>query len=348
MEHRISDSNNQGATVAVFKYPDGWQAQSQVIWNYQATSNPVQVYAATFNPKGQESLEFFPTESFYWLQPNYGFNTIGQQQRGLTFFPPVSAEEVMTRWLIPKYRSQTQNLRIVAVQPINNLAQTLRAFELQNVATQGVMAKIQYSEQGQVFEEEFYACRYEFPPTYGQSTQQNWGMARVFSFRARLGQLEQIKQTFWHIATSIYYNPQWQEFLHQVCARLNGQHQAHIQAGYDKLRSEQQFQQQLLGYYQSQRDQQNASVARSIDQQNKINGQRSNSNYTAQDARGDALMGRTAYEDPNSAHGNYHYDHGHHEVVWTDGQGNYIPTNDVNYDPNINSNQTWYRAQKAR
>ncbi len=348
MQYHITDPFHQGMIVAAFDHPPAWQPQSNVLWNFQNTSHPVVVYAAAFDPKSRASFEFLPAEPCYWLEPNYGFQAIGEQRLGLTLLPPTSADELLTRWVIPKYRGNRHNLRLVGVQPLLNLAQLLNAVELQSMATEGVSARIEYVENACTFEEEFYACRYQFPPAYGAVTQQNWGLVRVFCCRAAFGQLDAMRQTFWNIATSLFYNPQWQELFQQISQQLHGQVVNNIQAGYDKLRTEAQFQQQLTTYYQAQRDRQNANVAWGIEQQQQKNAEHSSRRYSAQDAVGDAaFMDRTAYADPNSQTGNYHYDHGFHEWVWTDQQGTFIPTNDPNYDPNLGSDRTWILAKKA-
>jgi hypothetical protein len=171
---------------------------------------------------------------------------------------------------------------------------------------------------------------------------------RVFAFRTFQGQLDAMRQTFWEIASSLFYNPQWQELFNQVAQQLHGQFIGQIQGGYDKLRAEANFQQQLTAYYQATRDRQNASVAHSIAQQQAQNALRTSSSYSAQEALGDAaLLNRTAYHDPNSQQGNYHYDYGNHDWVWTDGQGNFFYTNNPNEDPNLGSNRTWSLAKKA-
>jgi hypothetical protein len=349
MQYTITDPVHQEMIVAAFEHPPTWRRQSHVVWNFQNTSQPVVIYGATWNPNGVEAFEFLPVEGCYWLEPNYGFQAVGQQRFGLTLLPPMPAAEMMTQWLIPKYRNNRLNLRLVGVQPIPNLAQMLNAVELQNMQTEGVAARVEYLENGYRFEEEFYACRYQFPPAYGAVTQHNWGLVRVFCFRTAHGQLDNQRQRFWNIATSLFHNPQWQELFHQITQQLHGQFVGQIQAGYDKLRSEAHFQQQLTAYYQGQRDQQNATIAQGIERQKDANAARSSGGYTAQDAWGDgALLNRTAYEDPNSQHGNYHYDYGHHDWVWTDGQGNFVPTNDPNYDPNLGSDRSWTLAKKAR
>lgn len=349
MQHNILDPTHQGMIVGAFEHPPEWRAQSNVVWNFQNTSHPVVVYAAAFNPGGTESFEFLPVEACCWLEPHYGFDPVGSQKFGLTLLPPRSSVETLTQWLIPKYRGNRGNLRLVDARVIPDLARMLQATELQSIPNEGVSAKIEYQEHQTVFEEEFYACRYQFPPNYGQITQQNWGLTRVFCFRAERGKLDAAKPTFWRIAGSLYNNPQWQDLFQQVTRRLNGQFEQAIQAGYDKLRSEAQFQQQLTTYYQQQRDQQNANLAWGIERQHQQNIDRSAGGYSAQDGWSDAaLMGRTAYEDPQSREGNFHYESGNYQYVWTDGQGGWQPTNDPNFDPNIGSNASWTLAKKIR
>lgn len=349
MHYQITDPMYQQMIVAAFDHPPSWQAQSNVVWNYQNSSQPALVYAATYNPQGPEAVEFLPVESCYWLEPNYGMQPVGSQRFGLTLLPPMAAAEMMTRWLIPKYRSNRQGLQILTVQPIPQLAQLINAVELQTLPTEGVGARISYHENGYPFDEEFYACRYQFPPHYGATVQHNWGLVRVFAFRTLQGQLDQQRQTFWQIASSLFYNPQWQELFTQVTQQLHGQFVGQIQAGYDKLRAEANFQQQLTAYYQSTRDHQNAAIDQSIAAQQRQNAARSHSGYSAQDAYGDAAFAnRTAYEDPNSQAGNYHYDTGNHDWVWTDGQGNFYGTNNPNEDPNRGSDRSWTLAKKVR
>jgi hypothetical protein len=349
VQHQIVDAQHQGLVVGTFEHPDAWRARSQVVWNFQNVSHPVAVSAATFNPGGVDAIEFLPTEACCWIEPNMG-QAIGQQRYGLTLLPPAPAVEVMTRWLIPKYRGKRAGGRVVGAQPIPDLAQRFNAAELQSVPTEGIVVRVEYIEntRNTAIEEEFYACRYQFQPVPGAVTQINWGLARVMCVRAERGRLDAAKDTFWRTATSLRLNPQWQALFNQIAQQLHGQFQQVIQAGYDKLQGEQQLQSQMSAYYQQQRDQQSANVAWSVQRQQQMNADRAGG-YTAQDAWGDtALSDRTAYEDPNSQAGNYHYEHGQHQWVWTDGQGGWIPTNDPNFDPNVGSSHTWTLAKKVR
>lgn len=66
----VFDSQHQ-LEACRFEVPIGWQATGRVDWNYQNTSHAVHIYAATYNPDGLDSIEFYPVESFFWLEPSY-------------------------------------------------------------------------------------------------------------------------------------------------------------------------------------------------------------------------------------------------------------------------------------
>ena len=347
-QHMIIDQQHQRIIVAAFEHPHDWQARSQVIWNFQHTSLPVAVYAATFNPNGTESLEFLPVEAYYWLEPNYGFDVVGQNKFGLTCMPPMPATDAMTRNVIPKYRGDRRNLRVVGVQQIPNLPQIINASDLQQAPTESVAVRIEYEENGRVFEEEFYGVKTLNQAPGAGSVQINWGFARVFCFRAEKGQLDRGRNLFLRIVRSARPNPQWRQLFDQIAQQLNGQFGQRIQDGYAKLQAEAQFSQQLSAYYQEQRDRQQRDIAWKIDQQKRQQEQSPHGTYTPQDAWGDALMGRTAIHDPNNQYGNYHYETGHPEYVWTDNQGSFQSTDDPNYDPNINSDRNWVLAKKVK
>ena len=227
-----------------------------------------------------------------------------------------------------------------------NLPQILGDPDLQRLPSESVVVRFEYQENGRAFEEEFCGIKTQNQAQGGTSVQINWGFARLFSFRAEKGKLDAQRNLFWQIARSVQNNPQWQQLFNQTVQQLNGQFNQHIQGVYAKLQGEAQYQQQLTSYYQQQRDQQNANINWGIERQNQINAERSHTGYSAQDAWGDALMNRTAYQDPQSAEGNYHYVEGNPQYVWTDGQDRWEASDDPLYDPNIGSNRNWTLAKK--
>lgn len=343
MLYQIIDHQHQNLAVAAFQHPNGWQAHSQVVWNYSNTSQPVSIYAGTFNPQSGESFEFFPIEACYWLEPNYGTETTGQQKYGLVCMPPMTAPDALVKLAIPKYRGNRQNLRLLSVQPVPNLAQTVNADEVLNIPHEGVMAHIEYVENGRIFEEEFFGCGYWLPPN---GSQRNWGLARLFCFRAERGQLDAMRQTFWQIACSMRNNGQWQQLFQQITQQLNAQHGQVIQAGYEKLQSEARFQQQLNSYNEEVHDRRNRDVAWKIDM-DKRQQQPLDATLTAQERWQNELGDGTAYHDPNSSYGNHYIHYGHHRDVWMNEHGEVIGSDDPSLDPNVGSTQTWKRLNEA-
>lgn len=346
--HTILDEPHQRMIVATFEYPQDWTAFSQVFWNFKDVGFPMKTHAAVFNPNGTEAFEFLPIEAFFWVTPNFMYSP-GQSSNGQICMPPMRALDALLQYTIPKYRGDRQNLHIIHAEVVPNLAQTLNATEVLNAQNEGVRARIGYVENGQMFEEEFYACGYWLPPNGAQT---NWGLARLSCFRAAPGQLDAARQTFWHILTSLQNNPEWGRLSMQVCEQLmSGFRQFHddVRA---RIQAETKWGEQMAAYRQGQRDQQQqrldglfAADERKRQQQQEAYG----SQGIAED-RGDLLRGRTAYHDPNSEYGNPYHDYGHHQQVWTDGKGGWIPSNNASYDPNsdpdVSSNGHWTLAKK--
>jgi hypothetical protein len=93
--------------------------------------------------------------------------------------------------------------------------------------------------------------------------------------------------------------------------------------------------------------QRNEALAASLEKERRQREEdaRERDRYTVRDASGDALMGRTPYDDPNSP-GVYHYEQGSPGYVWTDGLGNFHSTDDPLEDPNHHLNGHWVPARK--
>jgi hypothetical protein len=334
--HRIIDELHQGMIVSTFEHPKEWLAHSQVVWNFEDTGYPLMAYASTFNPNGTEAFELLPVEACFWVQPNYMY-TSGQRYRGLTCLPPMSGLDALVQFAIPKYRGNRQNLRLVYAQPVPNLAQMLGADELRNVQHEGVMARIEYGENGRLLEEEFYACVMWHPPN-GQQT--NWGLTRLFCFRAARGQLDMARQQFWRIATSVRNNPQWGQVFDQIIRDLNAQVMAFLDGVKAKLAAEIDYGRKLTEYRAWQAD---------------LSQQQFNSRWASNERRneqvGDILLGRQRFDDPSNVYGNPHFNYGHQQYAWTNGRGEWIHKDKASYNPNSDPNTLsrgpWYWVEQS-
>ncbi|HEX8288616.1 MAG TPA: hypothetical protein VF556_11495 [Pyrinomonadaceae bacterium] len=347
VQHRIVDRQHRGIIAAVISHPQEWRAESRIDWNFQDTSLPVKIYAAAFNPNGAESLEFLPVEAFYWLEPNYGFDAVGQYKGGMTCMPPMDAANAMVRNVIHKYRGNRQNLQIIGVNQIPNLPQILNVAELMQTPSESVVVRIEYDENGRRFEEEFYGVKTQNQASSGSIVQINWGFARLFCCRAEKGNLDGQRNIFFQIAGSVRNNPQWQELYQRILQQLSNQFQQHVQGVYAKLQSEAQFKQQLSAYNQQVRDNQNADISRKIEMDRRRREEPSQPGLTPQERWRNELGGATAYFDPDSSEGNYYYHYGHEQNVWMNERREVFGTDNPCDDPNVGSTYTWKRLKEA-
>jgi hypothetical protein len=344
-QHRIVDPQNGGVVVSSFAHPSGWQAHSQVVWNPEHTNLPALVMATAFNPDGMESFEFLPTQVFYWIDGDLTGVPIGQNAHGLVRMSPRSAPDALANLVIPHFRGDRQNLRVNGVQPMQSLGQIFNDPPPQQ--GESLMARVEYEERGQAIEEEFYGV-YEWVPVMPGTV--NWGFGRLFCFRAARGQLDAMRQTFWQIAGSLQPNPQWKQIYDQVVQKLMAGHAVKIKATYDRFDQERQIGLRNIHYNDQLIEQRNAQVNASIERTQQQIHARSQYQYTRQVAFGDGLLGRTAYEDPNSDFGNLHYEYGHPEHVWRNDRNEWLPTNDASYNPNQDQNQNgnWVKIEPLK
>ena len=363
VQHNVVDQQHQGIVAYTFQHPAGWPAESRVIWNYQYLFVPLMTFGRVLNPNALEMFEFLPSEQFTWTEPNYGFYQPGQNQGGIVHMPPMSGIDALVRLIIPKYRGNCQELRIVGANPVPNLVQMINATEIKQINLyQGAMAKIEYVEQGRAIEEEFYCCHFQFPPLPGAgAVVHSWGLTRLFRFCAERGRLDASKETFWRIAASVRFNPQWQQLCTQVMEQLAGQARQNtqagwdaIQAGWDRLNAAGQQSRQFIADSQAYIDRQEQRLQTDWHLQPLSTPSPSANNpsanqsgeYTSHEAFVEVIREEESIYNPNAPHNEKVS--GYHNHIWTDELGNVQATNDPNYDPNSNSNQNWTVARKKR
>jgi len=339
--HQVIDRQHQGLVASVFEYPAGWQARSDIAWNFQNVSFPMLSYAQVRHPQGVERLEFWPTEAFCWIEPSaYGFYQQGQNVLGQTVMPPMSAADAMTRWVVPRWRGNSHGLRIVGVSLIPQLAQILNA-DLKGLPGEGAGVRIEYAEQGTLLEEEFYGIQVaQNVPYYGPMgamTQINWFLTRVFSFRAEKGQVDSRREMFWRIARSVKLNPQWERLYAQIMQQLQAQFDQYIAMGYSQIQAAGQMSRAISAN--------NDAWLNAFEQQRQAAWHSSHSSSgsssesrSPNEAFSEYIRGVETYDDPYYGESQQDYNYQYH---WTDGFGNYQHSNDPFFNPNLDSNQNW-------
>lgn len=220
--HQIVDPQH-GVAAITFECPPTWQAQSHLQWNLQHDRNPLQVFARAFDPMGPAMVEFFPTARFYWIEPYSGTGQQGEEAGGAILMRPLSAEDGLTRLVIPRFRGHS--IRVMNVRSVPDLAATLNYTVASDTRIEGSCATIEYVESGRAIEEEFYALKVAGPeiPTddaAGASVRSNWSFERLFSFRADRGQMAEVRAITWPIVHSFRANPAWEQIYNRVLQKM--------------------------------------------------------------------------------------------------------------------------------
>jgi hypothetical protein len=336
--HQVLDRVHHGVVAYVFEHPVGWQARSDVQWNFQHVSFPLLTYAQAFNPAGAEVFSVLPLESFCFLQPDYGMYPHGSNLLGQTYLPPMPAVDALARYVAPKHRGRREGFTIRGAGPVPGLAQEL-AVNLHGMNAEGAVVRVAYREHGHALEEDFYGV-YDIQqvPYYGPqglTMQINWGFLRLFAYRAEQGQLDTQRDVFWRIARSLRLNPQWEQLYAQVMQQLSAQFNQYIQAGYDQIAAAGQLSRSIsaandawLQTFEQQRQAAAFSSAAS----------RSSSDRSPTEGFSEYIRGVETMDDPYWGESQQDYNYRYH---WTDGFGNYQHSNDAFFNPNIGSSQNW-------
>jgi hypothetical protein len=340
IQYNIIDEQHGGLVVSTFAHPGEWRATGRVVWNVQHTNVPALVNAIAFNPQGVESFELLPMQAFFWLEGDYGTVPIGQNGHGLVRMPLHSAPDAMVHLIIPHFRGDRQNLRVTGVQPVRNLWQVCN--DPPPPQGEGVMARVEYEERGRFIEEEFYGV-YSWNQSQGGAL--NWGFGRLFCFRAVRGQLDALRATFWQIVGSLRVNPQWLQLYDQTAQQLMAGFNVNNSNTLNRIFGESAMGRQNIAYNDWLLDQRNNQVAASVARQSQINHERSQYDYTPQDALNNAIFDRTAFEDPNSAAGNFHYESGNPRHVYRNDRGEWYRTDDPMDNPNQHRDGNWVEVK---
>lgn len=338
MLHQVIDRQHNGVVASVFEYPATWQARSDVIWNFQNYNFPLTTFAQVFNPAGTEALESLPAELYSWVNEGLGVYIPGQDYYGTPFLMPMSAADALTRWVIPKYRGNRPGLRIVGSAPVPQLPQKLN-MNPGGVQTEDVCVKVEYTENGRLFEEEFYGMKFSQDVPYygpqGMTIQTNWGFARLFTFRAEKGALDAARETLWRIAGSVKVNPRWEQIYAQVMQQIKMMFDQQLQAGYANIQS--------AAEMSNASSANNDAMLASFEQQRQAAQQSSHarndaSDRSSSDAFDDYIRGVETVNDPYYGQSQQDANYQYH---WTDGFGKYQSSNDPFFNPNTGSTQNW-------
>lgn len=323
-------NDSQGTGIEAFRFlmPSDWQFDGGIQWILDNPAMPAVTRMKVYDPKGTAVFEVFPNECYFWTTNTQllGMFPPGSKYFGSVVKAPIDARHALRQVIIPGYRSGMQNVTVIKDENLPELPAALGAAQQQGSAgPTGAKIRISYVENGRNMEEEFYAMvdPITFPVQGMFQTNYNtiWFIDYIFSCRAEKGKLDAYTSEFQTITSSFKVNPKWYAKYSNVIVYM-------AQQQISQIRSIGEFSRMLS----------QMSDQMSDDQMRQFE-QRSNVYDDVSQKFSDTMLGIDRYYDPHQGR-EVELPSGY-ENAWSNNNGEYIVTDDPNFNPNVGSNLHW-------
>jgi hypothetical protein len=289
-----------------------------------------------FNPKGREEFEVFPNHCFFWTNNTQllGMFPPGSRYFGSEVRQPVTAQQALRNIILDEERGDFQNVKILKDEDVPALPQALGAGKQAQGAgssgATGAKLRISYIEDGIAMEEEFYAVVewFSFPVQGMFSTSYNtiWYIDYIFSFKGEQGKLENYTKIFETITSSFKLNPHWYAKYSNVIEYMAQQQITQIRSIGEMSRMLSQVSDQMSAEKMAQFESRG-------DVYDKVSQQFS-----------DNTLGIDRYFDPHEGR-EVELPSGYNHA-WSNNNGEYIVTDNPNFNPNVGSNLHWESLER--
>ena len=323
-------TDTQGTGLELFRVllPVGWQFQGGCNWLLDNPGMPATVAFRVQNPHGAEAFEVFPNMNFIWNSSPMarGMQPTGSRHFGAEVRPVMGIQEALHNLFLPRFRSGVQNLRMLNQELLPDLPRLARSeAPLVGGSAEGGKVRIRFDWQGHSFEEEIYGVvevfRAPIASMFGTAEIFIWFLDFMFSFRAAADHLDEAGKLFFVMISSFRLNPHWYaayKGIVQSLAQMQIQRIHHIgQIGQIYAQTGREIREQnLRDWYAHQEVYDRLATEKSRQ-----------------------IRGVDAFYDPHkqeevelpSGYGN----------AWANNLGEYILTEDPNFNPNQYSNLHW-------
>lgn len=328
--------DREGMGIEAFRMliPVEWKFTGGINWMLDNPGMPATAHFRVSAPDGSGEFEVFPNQPFFWTnnQMLLTMFPIGARYFGNEVYPPVGPLQALEEIVIPRFRGNRQDLRIVSRENLPGLASDLGAGVNQlgvESYAEGGKIRVLYTERGVPIEEDIYAVveSISFPiqTIHGLAVNTNWYVDYIFSFKAPKGELDSQSKIFQTIARSFKLNPRWFSKYNQLVEYL-------IQAQIRQIRN--------IGEL-------SRIIASTSDEISSISMQAYNNRQKVNDRIADNfsryIRGVDSYYNPiedKTVELPAGYDN-----AWTNSLGEYILSDEIGYNPNIESNLNWKKIQ---
>jgi DNA-directed RNA polymerase subunit RPC12/RpoP len=341
--YKVFDSVTQMEALH-FMVPIGWIVRGGLFWVPQCAGYPARCALRAFNPNGLEAYEVFPPFLFGWSNhPVVRMSVpIGGNFYGVEFRPPMALEPAVREFVLAPYRN-VPGLEIVRVAPRPDLPRRFPEFNVQpppqiRLNYEGIQFRLRYQVNGQPVEENLFAVgeylQMPAPPPMG-GEQLYWSLKCVHSMQAAPDKLDALDSLYETMAFSAQANPAFGQRVQQITQQLSQQQiqsiHAATQRGLEMGRMYSEQHDALWNQYQ-----QHAKAEDEI-----WNGYRQRDAMwdRVQDDRVHNMRNTEEYYDPYK--GRNEELSSNYNQVWSSPTGEYILTDDLNFDPNTTGTGDW-------
>lgn len=336
----VSCIDQQGIGVEAFRMliPADWRFEGGVHWLMNNPGMPAVIACRAYNPQGVEAFEIFPNISCYWT--NNPMVTMmfpmGSLYFGNEVRPPMPALQALQQLVVPRYRGKMPGLQIVQQEHLPDLPKALRANAPPTPGpipqADGARLRLRYRQDGQEVDEDLFGVveltRVAMPMLFGAQEHIYWMANYLFSFRAKADSLDRLADQFQAIVRSFRLNPQWYGRYLQVSQFLIQNQIQQIQHIGQLSRIISQTSDQISDMIMDSYYQRQATMDRLAEQ-------------FSQAIRGVNEYYNPFEDRPVELPGGYNY-------AWANALGEYILTDDPNFNPNLGSNLTWQQMEQKR
>lgn len=311
--------------------PQGWEVKGGVEWVPTRAAAPTNLGLQLLSPDGVTAIEGFPTQYFTWT-PNPMMMVA--TPRGSLYFgnevqQPVPARDAMRAYFLPRVR-RFPDLAILSESPALDLLQVVLKNPPQ--PTQGAQysndslrVRVQYTLNQQLVAEEFFGVaeytRVGMPVMFGVMESVFWSLGYLSSYRTNAQQIDEFIDLYRAVVSSVKVNPAWAAFVQQISSGLvNNTIRGINQIG------------ELSRQISRNNDQIREMTMRGWQERSAV--------YDRINERFDEhIRGVDPYFDPNTG-SSVELPSGYTHA-WSTSLGEYIVSDDPNFNPNINSTKNW-------
>ncbi|HUB83359.1 MAG TPA: hypothetical protein VMB03_31380 [Bryobacteraceae bacterium] len=342
----VYDQSMGNMLASRFLVPRDWKADGKVVWNYRDLYMPFRASIRADAPDGSGWFESFPAEDFFYGD-HEGPNP-PPASFGAIHYRNITVQQAVAQYVIRRYRAQAQKLQILGYRPVNNLGKALGHPEFQG---DGICFRIRYEVDGQPADEEFYGLltvpqRYSFNGPRGTWYEYHRHLIFVHSFGARNGKLESLRPVLGLIEPSMEANQAWVERSQEIRKEMGEEYNRQLKRGFDQIHAAAVMSQLITENSDRFLKNMDAQLAAS-----RVTSQRGSGG-------GDDPSGSRSFEARADDFDQYLRDTEHvvdawgqvsdqsdmYNYHWTDGWGNWVHTNDPNYDPNATATHAFEKA----